>query len=67
MKIELPDNSYREWEIIKIQSSNTYGLVYDEDRTAGPFTSTYTIKPLNISRFWFIRKIQLWAINKAIK
>lgn len=67
MKILFPDNSYREWEIIKIQSSNTYGLVYDEDRTAGPFNSTYSIKPLNISKFWLIRKIQLWAINKALK
>lgn len=70
IKIVAGDDSYRIGEIIKFKElgkpRNNY-LIVNEDRSAGPFSTEYTMLPLNISKYWPIKQIQLWALRKAFK
>lgn len=66
MKIQALYHGYREGDIVKINHSNTFGMVmHVGDSTV--HSTTFDIRPLNISKYWLIRKIQLWAIKKAFK
>lgn len=68
MKIVAGDNSYKQGDIIRFQEIGKEGnwyLIVGEDRTAGPFSTEYTMLPLSLSKWKLIRSIQLWALRKA--
>lgn len=67
IKMLMADNYFIKWEVVKIESTRQYGIVVEQDATVLPFNTTFTIKTLNISKWWLIRKIQLWGIKKAFK
>lgn len=68
--IKLFGRPFREWDITK-NGLNEYGIVinaYSESAISPDNSMTeYHIKKLNISKWWIIRKIQLWAIKKVFK
>lgn len=67
MKMLMPDNYFKLLEIVKLASTGKYSIVVSENTTALPFNTEYTLKELNISKWWPLNKIQLWAIKKAFK
>lgn len=67
IKLLMSDNFFKRWEIVLVNSNKTWAIVTEIDVNSGPFLSTYTLKNLKISRWWLIRKVQIWAIKKAFK
>lgn len=61
----MPDDYFRMYDIIRV--SGQWVIVVKEDRCAGPASTEYTLLHIDISKYWPINKIQLWALRKAFK
>lgn len=66
MKLQVSERNFKEFELIKLQGTSQYGIVYREEDNV-PRGTTYTIKPLNISKYWLFRKIQLLILKYSFK
>jgi len=65
MKITLPRNQLRLHDICKLSClDSNYAIILSEDNIF-PECSVYTIKPLRLSKWRLIRKIQILVIKKA--
>jgi len=74
IKIIMPENRYKKWQVVQYGSINKigdvkqyYGLVIDYDTYALPTYIEYSIKPLRVSRYSWIREIQLRVIKMLVK
>lgn len=64
-KISRSGKHFDLWEIHKWSCLDRHdGIVIGEERQLEGWY-IYTVKPLKISKYRLIRKIQLWAIKKA--
>lgn len=61
IRVSMPNDFLKQWDIALIQSTGQYGIVITKE------SSTFTLKELNVSKWWLVREIQLWAIKKAFK
>lgn len=66
MKATLSPFPFKEWDIIRQASNNQYSIVYSIDQST-EHSCTIDMKVLNISKYWLIRKIQIWALKKSFK
>lgn len=65
IQLLMSDDYFKMYEIVEVAHMKATGIVIAKDTFAGPFSTTYTIKKLKISKWWLIRKIQIWSIKKA--
>lgn len=63
------DDLYEKWDIVQAYYYDKvfYYIVMEVDKSAGPFHTRYGLWKLNISKYWPIKQIQLWALRKAFK
>lgn len=64
-----PQGLIIEWEIIKTRNHPTFGTCWNvctECKETLPGTYNISLRKLNTSRWWIIRKIQLWSIRKLL-
>lgn len=69
-KIKIFGTPFRQWELIK-NGRNEYGIVINIFHSSDIFPNNteteYQIKNLSISKYWLVRKVQLWAIKLSFK
>ena len=66
MKTTISHNiPYKEWEVIHDEKDH-YSMVYPVESDTENST-TISLKELHLSKYWPIRKLQLWAVKKSFK
>ncbi len=56
----------KKWEVLKIGSSNSWNIV-TEISEGDMMGYSLTTTPINLSRWKWIRKFQIWMIGKIFK
>lgn len=66
-KMSMSHDCLKKWDIVKTHAVNRWAVVHEVNHISGSLISEYSLIHLNISRWWILRKIQLWAIKRAFK